>query len=203
MNQQIEMYVGGGDFDIPTVKAFHGELPDKWIGFNYALQCKDPQNTGVHFFIEDYQFERVWSNPRRYAEMLRRFKAVIQPDFSLYRDFPKALNIYNLFRNCWLANYWTDNGVKVIPKPSYCNYDSHHWCFQTFEQGGVIATSSVGMMYFEEDFRYFIDGYNKMLNVIKPETILFYGVVPDECTGNIIHIRSYQEKMHEGRKKKT
>lgn len=200
-NQQLAMYVGDGEFDIPSVPAYHGDIPEKWIGFNQALQCKDPKNTGVHFFLDDYQFERIWGSPLRYINLLRGFKAVIQPDFSMYRDFPKALNIYNLFRNCWLANFWIDNGINVIPKPGYCDYESFSWSISVHEPGGIVAASSVGMVFDKDDYQHFIDGYNYMRRVVRPEIILMYGEVPKDCGGNIVHIQSHQEKLHEGRKK--
>ena len=42
------------------------ELPfgvDHLIGFNELLTCKHPESAGVHFFLDDYQFERFWRMP--------------------------------------------------------------------------------------------------------------------------------------------
>ena len=36
------------------------------------LSEKEPEGKGVHFFINDYQFERVWNNPDRYIEPSKR-----------------------------------------------------------------------------------------------------------------------------------
>lgn len=36
---------------------------DHLIGFNELLTCKHPENAGVHFFLDDYQFERFWRMP--------------------------------------------------------------------------------------------------------------------------------------------
>ena len=197
LNQQLKMYEGDGEFDIPIVPAYYGEIPEKWIGFNYALNCKDPENTGVHFFLDDYQFERIWANPNKYLNMFRRFKAVIQPDFSLYRDYPKALQVYNSFRNCWLANYLIDHGINVIPHPSFSDADSHDWSFANYEPGGIVAISTVGVRYDKETFLYFAYGYETMLRRLKPDTILIHGEVPSICRGNIIHIPSFQSRLHE------
>lgn len=44
------------------------ELPfgvDHLIGFNELLTCKHPESAGVHFFLDDYQFERFWRQPQR------------------------------------------------------------------------------------------------------------------------------------------
>lgn len=86
-------------------------------GFNYALKEKQPENIGVHFFLHDYQFERVWKYPDRYTECLSKFAFVLSPDFSPYADIPKALKVFNIYRKnvVWkiLAGTWnksrTDN----------------------------------------------------------------------------------------------
>ena len=49
------------------------ELPfgvDHLIGFNELLTCKHPESAGVHFFLDDYQFERFWRQPQRYLAAL-------------------------------------------------------------------------------------------------------------------------------------
>ena len=80
-----------GAFGLPLVAAFEGSVPQRLIGFNRALTSQD-YDCGIHFFIDDYQFERVWNTPEKYLSLLRRFRCVIAPDFSLYVDLPPALN---------------------------------------------------------------------------------------------------------------
>jgi hypothetical protein len=109
-------FIGAGAFDIPRILAEVPATPQSWIGFNYAKSCKDPANKAVHFFVDDYQFNRLWTNPDAYLDMLRRFKAVCTPDFSTYTDFPKAVQIWNHYRKHWLGAYWQGNGITVIPQ---------------------------------------------------------------------------------------
>ena len=40
-------------------------VPERLLGFNYAKCEKEDTECGIHFFIDDYQFERIWSNPRQ------------------------------------------------------------------------------------------------------------------------------------------
>lgn len=41
-----------------------------------------------------------------------------------------------------------------------------------------------------------MDGYEEMIKRLEPETILFYGNVPESCSGNIVKIKSYiQERF--------
>lgn len=67
-------YEGGGYYDIPQLEPVT-ELPEisEWIGFNYVLSDKEPQGKAVHFFIDDYQFERLWNNPEAYVDKLREY----------------------------------------------------------------------------------------------------------------------------------
>lgn len=71
--------------------------PARLVGFNYAksMQEADKHGAGCHFFIDDYQFERVWTSPRRYIESLRGFGCVLTPDFSPYMDMPLPMMAWN------------------------------------------------------------------------------------------------------------
>ncbi|WP_417041152.1 DUF4417 domain-containing protein [Ellagibacter isourolithinifaciens] len=64
--------------------------PNKLQGFNYAKSTPSDQKhgKGCHFFIDDYQFERLWQRPERYLDVLRGYDCVLTPDFSLYMDMP-------------------------------------------------------------------------------------------------------------------
>lgn len=37
--------------------------PTRLIGFNYARSARHPDAAGCHFFLDDYQFGRVWRFP--------------------------------------------------------------------------------------------------------------------------------------------
>lgn len=88
---------------------------DHLIGFNELLTCKHPENAGVHFFLDDYQFERFWRMPERYLYALEKCPLVIGPDFSLYTDFPAPIQHWNHYRNQLLTAWLQHNGVCAIP----------------------------------------------------------------------------------------
>lgn len=188
------IFDGTGIYDIPRLFPEYCTAPT-FIGFNYAKSCKVPFDKGLHFFIDDYQFIRVWSNPDTYLEMLRDFKCVCTPDFSTYTDFPKAVQIYNHYRKHWLGAYWQHSGITVIPTISWSDKASFDWCFDGEPEGGTVAVSSVGTQLNKDSRKLFIDGYNEMLVRLQPSLIYFYGLVPDECRGNIVRLAAYQEKF--------
>ncbi|WP_368221158.1 DUF4417 domain-containing protein, partial [Bifidobacterium sp. RTP21102st3_E2_RTP21102_210122] len=73
-----------GKYDMPVLEGVD-HIPNKLQGFNYVLNKPDHE-AGVHFFLDDYQFERIWQRPDFYIEKLTDFDCVLTPDFSLYLD---------------------------------------------------------------------------------------------------------------------
>lgn len=58
------IFPGVGEFGIPELEPVHCDA-ETWIGFNYAKGCdvEDRPAHSVHFFIDDYQFNRLWTAP--------------------------------------------------------------------------------------------------------------------------------------------
>jgi len=195
-------FEGVGPYDIPIIQPEQYE-PVEFIGFNYAKSCKDRNNHGVHFFLDDYQFERVWSQLKRYTEMLSQFQAVLSPSFSLYTDWPKAVQIWNMYRRHYVAAYMQMYGVKIYPTIMWSDYSSIEWCFEGEPKNSCVAVESLGTQKHEYSKKLFMYGYDAMLEILQPETILFYGKIPKECRGNIVHIEPFHKRFDELRKRKN
>ena len=92
-------------WNIPTIKGID-EFDEKvqFIGFNYAKTCEKQQKTdfGVHFFLDDYQFNRLWNRPDKYIPLLSKFKYVLSPDFSMYTDYPKAMQMWKHYQKIFI-----------------------------------------------------------------------------------------------------
>lgn len=196
-NLERRLFDGVGEYGIPQIEPVVYEGGCDWIGFNYAKSTKDCEGKGVHFFLDDYQFCRLWSNIDRYIPMLQRFRYVMSPDFSTYTDFPKVMQIYNHYRKHWCAAYMQEAGIQVIPTISWSTPDSYDWCFDGEPEGGTVAVSSVGCMNSKGKKALFLAGYEEMVRRLQPETIIFYGSVPEECMGNIVRIRAFTDKFNE------
>lgn len=197
-NLNKRIFQGVGPYDSPKIRAVKFE-PCDFIGFNYAASTKERAEKGVHFFLDDYQFERVWNNAEKYLAMLSDFKYVMTPDFSTYTDYPKAIQIYNHYRKHWIGAYYQENGISVIPTISWSTPDSYEWCFDGEPIGGTVAVSSVGTQKSKKAKELFILGYKEMVRRLQPETIIFYGNVPEECTENIVRIKTFQDHFKEAK----
>ena len=188
-----------GQYDIPIIRA-EPFIPCEFIPFSNAKSyTKKTNTTGIHFFIDDYKFERVWNNFCRYTEILSSYQAVMTPDFSLYTDFPKALQIYNHYRKHFIGAYMQQMGVRVYPTISWSDKESLLWCFDGEPEHGTVCISSVGSQnntYAKTLFKY---GYDAMIERLQPETIIFYGTIPNDCKGNIVRVKAFQEKFTEAK----
>lgn len=187
-------YDGAGEFDIPLLEPTQYE-PCEFIGFNLHKRCQEKGRYGMHFFLDDYQFIRIWNWIDNYVPIFLQFRCVLTPDFSLYDDFPEALQIYNHYRKHWVGAYLQEKGVKVIPTVAWSGMHSFSWCFDGEPVGGTVAVSSLGTQANGYAKELFLQGYEEMLWRLHPETILFYGSVPEGCGGRIIRIPAYQEKF--------
>ncbi len=196
-NLNKRIFNGEGYYGMPAIKSGLFKV-DNWISFNYARTCEEPERHGIHFFVDDYQFMRLWTNPDAYLPMLRKFQAVCTPDFSAYTDFPMAVQIYNCYRKHWLGAYWQEHGIRVIPTISWSTEDSYDWCFDGEPVGGMVAVSSVGTQGSANATRLFEAGYREMKARLKPDVIIMHGTVPECAKGdNLIVVKSFQSKWRE------
>lgn len=149
----------------------------------------------AHFYYDDYRFIQAWRHPERYIARLRQFKAVISPDFSLYTDFPRALQILSCYRRQWVGAFWQQHGLDVIPDVVWGDRDSYDYCFEGLPHGGTVTVSTVGVkrdpLWNGKQDNLFLDGYNEMLKRLEPSTVIVYGDLIDGLEGNIIHVLSY------------
>ena len=158
-NLNIMQFDTEGEYNTPILEPYHYE-PTEFVGFNYARSAKNKKEKGLHFFVDDYQFERLWREPLAYVNLIGEFHSIMTPDFSLYTDYPKAIQIYNHYRKHWLGALWQSMGYKVIPTIAWSDKDSFKWCFDGTPKGATVAVSSVGTQRSKETKTLFLDGWN-------------------------------------------
>jgi len=182
-----------GEYEMPVVKTTLNADIKNLLPFNYWKTCPSPKDYYLCFYIDDYQFERIWNEPLKWLEVFKRFKGLIAPDFSLYRDLPTPINIYNCWRNKVLTAFYQKNGIEVIPNVGWSDETSYKWCFDGLPVNSVVAISSNGCLYDKEAKRLFINGFNEMKKRLKPIKIIVIGSLPKELQKepNIIFFNSF------------
>lgn len=198
LNLNKANFVGVGKYDIPQINPTYeneiGEI-NEWIGFNYVLSDKNPEGKAVHFFIDDYQFQRLWNNPEKYMEKLAKYEAVLTPDFSPYADMPLATQIFNHYRKHWVGALMQEYGVKVIPTIRASKDErSLDFYLDGEPYGGVVCISSMWTSD-KDDRDYFLNKeFKGMVEKLNPEKIYVYGNEVEGLTGNIEYIQPFTRK---------
>ena len=187
-----------GEYNIPLLKP-EPYKESIWIPFPHAGNFKHNRGDyGIHFFTYDYQFTGVWNARDKYKSMFQQFNAVMTPDFSLYVDWPLMVQMWNHYRKHLIGTWMQSIGCTVYPVVRWLDPSSYSWCFDGDPYRGTVCVSSVSMMRDKGLKKMFIDGYFAMLDVLEPETIIFYGQIPKECnTGNIIPIEPFCRNFKE------
>ena len=163
-----------GIYDIPTLdKVIH--MPKSLMGFNYCKSTPPQDGVGVHFFLDDYQFERVWNSPEDYCTMLADYDCVLTPDFSLYTNMPIAMMIWNTYRSRLIGQMMQDYGCTVIPTVSWAGADSYDFAFDGLPTGGTIAVSTIGVKRNKDAFDIWVQGMNECMKSVKPHNVIVYG----------------------------
>lgn len=151
--------------------------PDGMMGFNYAKTASEEDKRGkaCHFFIDDYQFERVWTTPSAYLDAPRGFGCVLTPDFSLYMDMPAPMQAWNRYRSQALGVYWQREGLQVVPTLSWAQPESYGFCFDGIPRHSTVATSTVGVARGEAARAVWFDGMREAMRRLEPSRVLLYG----------------------------
>ena len=159
-------------------------IPSKLIGFNYAKSSKE-KNVGIHFYLDDYQFERLWNKPEDYIEILKQYECILSPDFSLYMDMPMPMKIWNIYRSRLIGQYYQSQGIKVIPTLSWAEEETFQFCFEGIPQGSIVSISTIGVKKNKEALKIWKAGVDELIRRIEPSTILIYGGKLDYDYGDI------------------
>lgn len=146
---------------------------------------KEHRKMGVHFFVDDYRFNNIYTNPKRSLKKYAQYAFLLTPDFSTYADMDLWRQLESVARNRWVGAYWQSKGLTVIPTVSWSTSRSFEFCFDGIEQGGTVA---VGMIGCSQSKKAFLRGYNEMLERLTPEKIIVYGNPFKEMQGNLIRI---------------
>lgn len=183
-----------GKYQMPIIEN-DGYIPKDLIGFNYAKTSED-KNAGIHFYLDDYQFERIWNNPDDYIEVLEDYNCILSPDFSLYLDMPLAMKIWNVYRSRLIGQYYQSIGMKVIPTIQWAEEDTFEFCFDGIPEGSIVSVSTIGVKRDSNALDIWKKGMDAMIEKIKPSTILVYGGELDYDYGDI-KVIYYENKITE------
>lgn len=136
LNSNITFELNRNEWDLPELRRSmifqfpEGKTVGTWAGAPrvYAdyhlviygwdsMETVIPHKSILACYTHDQRFERIWTATEEIAaEMVRRgWLAIVSPNFSIYEDDPKAAQVWQLYRSRWVARFFQEVGIPVIP----------------------------------------------------------------------------------------
>ncbi len=169
-----------GYIELPKIKTSN-LIPEKLVPFSKAMSKSwGDFDCWVMFYEHDVKFERLWNKPKQYLEKLKKFKGVISPDFSLYRNMPLVMQQWNTYRSRALAVWFQNNGIEVIPNVRFNDERTHDFCFAGIEKFKTVSVGTHGCIKSRTDKDYFKKGLAELVKRLLPKIIIVYGATPDD-----------------------
>ena len=207
--------VKGANFSengIPFCPTTAKEIPQALISYtearaiyNRQMKCGNKNffvNALIHFYQDDYKFDGarcgIWVMPERAAKIIRHFAGIITPDFSTCLDFPFPLKIFNTYRMRVFGYWYGTLGGAVINNVRWGEKDTFCWCFDGIPHNSIVSIGTVASgLRSSENRELFELGFEKLLEMLKPHTIIVYGSDKYSCFDSIrqkINIVNFQSE---------
>ena len=208
-------------YDIPFCPNTSTEIPKAQVTWEEARQLHKKhiergekryyEDAYINWYIDDYKFDSsrgIWHDYKFALRVIKHFAGVITPDFSTYQDFPYPLKIQAIYRMRTFGYWLGVQGIKVINNVRWGTCETYDYSFVGIPVNSIVSIGTVGGGPRKlADRERFENGLYRMVDVLKPHTILIYGSANGKCLDNLrkigITIVSYQSKTakdYEGRR---
>ena len=189
------------EYGFPIVKSSEDFRATDLIPFNLSKKKKaEDKDKAVHFFLDDYKFEQVWTSPTKYIKLFEYYGNILSPTFSVWDNQPYALNLFNIYRSRWCVRFFQEMGINVLVDVRWSDKKSYDMCFSGREKGSPVIVNTVGTKQLVNR-KMFVDGFEEMLRVVEPSKLYVYGeYMPlhfDKYFDEVIYFESFWKKQRD------
>jgi len=145
--------------------------------FPWEEKSKYKGHGAIHFYCEDAYLNSIWDSAAKYPvpAVVQRAGAALTPDYSVFTDWPMALNLWQVYRARLLGALWQSHGVLVVPSLMWGEVvHGADFLFEGLPVGGTFAIST-GHTILIEDQAIFRSFYSEALRRCKPDLVVVYG----------------------------
>lgn len=210
----VETATFAGLLEIPVINNPENYvITEKLIPLDQISKTDNYSET-VQCYIMDKKFQDFIVNVKNYINELRKFKAVISVDCSLYYDMPLVLQMTNVYLSHQIGHYLQTQGITVIPNVRWGDERSYTriipseppFAFLGYEKHGIYAVGTYGCCQSKEEKKHIREGLRSMIKELEPKTILIYGAMPDSIFNefkdsgiNFVHFENWTKLQHGGK----
>ena len=180
-----------GYYDIPFISQKFDFDINRLVPYDMTSSHIYEQGDVIHFYLDDQKFDGkkgIWNGLSNNESFKRGFElsrfdgasAIITPDFSLYLDMPRVMQIWNVYRSRAVGYYLTTKGYNVIPNVRWTDEESYDFAFAGLYKGQIVAVGTLGCSKKTIDKVLLINGFIEMIKRIEPRLVIIYGPICKE-----------------------
>lgn len=145
---------------------------------NITMKALDKSTALLAFYTHDSKFERIFTNAGEVIEKILAagFLGVVSPNFSIYSNWPRIVQMFQVYKSRWVSRYMQGVGIGVIPDVDWAGVESLDFCFDGIPFGlPCVSVQMQTKLTEESDFENRRMGIKAIVEKLKPETLLVYG----------------------------
>jgi hypothetical protein len=133
--------------------------------------------TLLAFYTNDERFESFWDVPDKYTSKLINsgIKYAISPNYSLWADASRSAHLYNTFRSRWIARYFQDAGITIIPDINWADESSFEFCLLGIPYSPPAIAVQLQTVKLDSEVERAVSGLKIAVERLQPGSILVYG----------------------------
>lgn len=134
------------------------------------------------FYAQDEVFDKIWNKPVEAigeivndCRLRNRWKNIISPDFSTWRDKPLIVQFFEYYKSRWVARYLQETGIPVIPNLSWSDERTYKLMFETVPKEAPVVSVQCRTSRDDQGKDLFHQGLHAAIKCIQPQNVLLYG----------------------------
>ena len=181
-----------GFYDIPIMNVPSNiHLPSKLIPYSKLNKVEYEDYLYGHFYQKDYVFDGrfgIWISLMFNIQFKKGFNlgklknvyALICPDYSMYFDMPRVMQIWSVYKSRATGYFLSKLGYITIPNVRWTDVKSYEYSFSGLQKNSIVAVSTLGCLKSKADRELFLPGLVELINRIHPNCIILYGNLTKE-----------------------
>lgn len=171
MNRHLNFTSG---YQHPKVAAVTTTLAYPIIAYHRCSTLKNKQ-VCPHFYTDDSRYTVLLNQPNRAVSLLRPYPCALGPDFSVHAQMSSHERERRIYDNKFITAWLQYNGLTIYANIVWVERTPYELCFDGLPKNAVVAVNSTGIGNDRHAQYVWRDGYEAMLDILKPIHIIRYG----------------------------
>ena len=196
-------------FPIIPPEFCYDKVPGDVAQWNQRSQVKDPAHTAMSFYCKDEWFQPVLSDPKAYAESLRRYECVVGMDCSPFDNMPAWIADHQIGLNLAMDYYLGKCGLKIIPNVRISDSPGSEESLLAYPKHVLVSIGTNGFTWEVANRDVFMNQVSRIVDVLEPIGVIVYGpaandifITPRFKGIPIYQFDSFMQKRNFSRKRK-